>query len=117
MIQNYYILAGLIGIYSMVKTNDPVVILVIGILSMFSFSIGLSGRPMLNESNKIYLWGFRGLKSYFTFWAGSALAIILSPFLGFFGFFLSYFMVYQFISFVFWWTQTKYCRIKHPWLT
>jgi hypothetical protein len=115
MIQNYYILAGLVGIYSMVKTNDPVVILIVGILSMFSFSIGFSERS-LSESEKFYLWGFRGLKSYITFCAGSVLAIILSPFLGFSVLFLSYFMVYQFISFVFWWAETKWSDKKHHWM-
>jgi hypothetical protein len=116
MMQNYYILAGLIGVYSMVKTGDPVVILVVGILSMFCFTLGFSDRLKLSESNKIYLWGFRGLKFYFSFWIGFVLVIIMSVFMDYWAIWWGFFMAYQIISIVFWWTSKKYLNIKHPWL-
>lgn len=107
MIQNYYILAGLIGIYSMVKTNDPVVILVVGILSMFSFSIGFSGR-LLSESEKIHLWSLRGSKTFFSYFVSWVTIPITVIFIGFDSFWLSsvfigFFIAYQIVSIVFWW--------------
>jgi hypothetical protein len=100
MIQNYFILASLIGIYSMVKTNDPVVILVVGILAMFSFTIGFSNRLELSKFQKTSLWVVRGRKSYFAFLIGFFPAVVMSNFLGPLGLLLGFFITYQIASFV-----------------
>jgi len=109
MLKNYYILTGLIGIYLMIKTNDPVVILVVGILSMFCFTLGFSDRPKLNDGQKFSLWIFRGVKLFFSFFVSIPIIIIISligyhehPFI------LSYFISYQLVSFFVWKAWRKY---------
>lgn len=109
MIQNYYILAGLIGIYSMVKTNDPVVILVVGILSMFCFTLGFSGRS-LSESEKIHLQCLRSSKIFFSYFVSWVTIPITVIFMGFDSFwllsvFIGLFIAYQIVSIVFWWAE------------
>jgi hypothetical protein len=112
MIQNYYILAGLIGVYSMVKTNDPVVILVVGILSMFSFSAGLSGRPELNDLEQEKLTYFCAMKVMFAFFVGIVIVPITAIFYRAHPFLVGYFLSYQIVSFIVWRYLKRYRSIK-----
>lgn len=102
MLKNYWLLAGLIGIYSMVKTGDPVVILVVGILSMFCFSIGFSDRPKLNDLEREKLIYFRAMKVMFAFFVGIIIVPITAIFCKTHPFLVGYFISYQIVSFMVW---------------
>ncbi len=112
MIQNYWLLAGLIGIYSMVKTNDPVVILVVGILSMFCFTLSFSNRPKLNDGQKISLWSFRALKVFFAFFVAIFVGSILMRLHQSHPFIFGYFLSYQLVSLVIWKCWKRYKGIR-----